>query len=395
MEELRNKHFQTCTGIYTAMKARFYRRKNKNKNGEYLMYLHVCGNGKQLKLSLGFTVKDNEFDSSTQKIIGKESRHKELQLLLDNVRSKVTAVKTFYWLSNKILTPEKLIEELKNNIPRGEFTSFFEYELSQEKTILKDGTYRRHQSVLMNLRKFKKEIYFSEIDETFLDNYKSYFLKTRNYNTFYSNLKVIKKYLRKASKKGIPLKIDIDTIKIKNIRSNRVALTPEEVKKLYNFYVSEFILPGEKIPIGIFLFSCYTGLRISDLKKLTREQIFTGILEFIPVKTELSKPYMHRVRVNNKALSIVEQVPDLFNRWIAEQNINEVIKRVTQKLNIKKEVSLHVGRHTFATNYLRAGGKVEQLQKLLNHTSIKETMIYVHMVEAEEDESIFLLDNLF
>lgn len=136
-------------------------------------------------------------------------------------------------------------------------------------------------------------------------------------------------------------------------------------------------------------------MRISDLKKLTREQIFTGILEFIPVKTELSKPYMHRVRVNNKALSIVEQVPDLFNKWIAEQNINEVIKRVTQKLNIKKEVSLHVGRHTFATNYLRAGGKVEQLQKLLNHTSIKETMIYVHMVEAEEDESIFLLDNLF
>lgn len=395
MEALRNKHFQTCTGIYTAMKARFYRRKNKNKNGEYLMYLHVCGNGKQLKLSLGFTVKDNEFDSSTQKIIGKEPRHKELQLLLDNVQSKVTAVKTFYWLSNKILTTEKLIEELKNNIPRGEFTSFFEYELSQEKTILKDGTYRRHLSVLMNLRKFKKEIYFSEIDETFLDNYKSYFLKTRNYNTFYSNLKVIKKYLRKASKKGIPLKIDIDTIKIKNIRSNRVALTPEEVKKLYNFYLSEFILPGEKIPIGIFLFSCYTGLRISDLKKITREQIFTGILEFIPVKTELSKPYMHRVRVNNKALSIVEQVPELFNKWIAEQNINEVIKRVTQKLNIKKEVSLHVGRHTFATNYLRAGGKVEQLQKLLNHTSIKETMIYVHMVEAEEDESIFLLDNLF
>lgn len=382
--------------VFCSMNVRFVPRKYKNKYGEHMMYLHISSKGIQKKIPLGFTVKSGDFDLKAQKIIGNEKRQKDLQLMLDNIEAKITNIKTFYWLAGRVLSIEKLIEEIKNNIPRGEFTSFFEHELGKDRAVLKEGTYKRHQSILNNLRTYKKEIYFTDIDKNFIEDYKRYFLQTgRKLNTYYSNLKIIKKYLRRALNSGIRLNIDLADIKSKNIRSNRVALRPEELKRLYNYYFSEFILPGEKLSIGTFLFSCYTGLRISDMQKLKREHIFTGILEFVPVKTETSKPYMHRIRVNKKALSIVEHLPELFKKRIAEQIINEVIKKVTKKLNIKKDVSLHVARHTFATNYLRAGGKVEQLQKLLNHSSLKETMVYVHMVDAEEDESIFLLDTLF
>jgi site-specific recombinase XerD len=64
-------------------------------------------------------------------------------------------------------------------------------------------------------------------------------------------------------------------------------------------------------------------------------------------------------------------------------------------LKIQKKVSFHVARHTFATSFLRAGGQVEKLQKLLGHSDIKQTMIYVHIVQADANAEIFLLDNLF
>lgn len=309
--------------FFVLMKTRLVPRKYKNKNGEHLMYLHISSQGKQKKLSLGFTVKEKEYDVSTQKIIGKDKRQKEIQLMIDNINAKITSIKTYYWIANKVLTIEKLIDEIKNNVPRGEFISFFQYELNKDKILLKPGTFKRHQSILNNLKKYKNEIYFTDINVNFISDYKRYFIKTgRSLNTYYSNLKIIKKYLKRALKSGINLLIDLDDIKVKNIRSNRVALSTEELKLLYNYYFSEFINPGQKIPLGTFLFSCYTGLRISDIQKITREQVFSGLLEFIPVKTETNKPYIHRLKINEKAISIINHTPDLLVNRLSEQYIN-------------------------------------------------------------------------
>ena len=64
-------------------------------------------------------------------------------------------------------------------------------------------------------------------------------------------------------------------------------------------------------------------------------------------------------------------------------------------LKIHKNVTFHVARHTFATSFLRAGGKVEKLQRLLGHTDIKQTMIYAHIVQADANSEILLLDDIF
>jgi site-specific recombinase XerD len=61
---------------------------------------------------------------------------------------------------------------------------------------------------------------------------------------------------------------------------------------------------------------------------------------------------------------------------------------------IQKKVTFHVARHTFATSFLRAGGQVEKLKDYW-HSDIKQTMIYVHIVQADANAEIFLLDNLF
>jgi site-specific recombinase XerD len=62
---------------------------------------------------------------------------------------------------------------------------------------------------------------------------------------------------------------------------------------------------------------------------------------------------------------------------------------------IKKKVTFHVSRHTFATSFLRAGGQIEKLQILLGHSSLQQVMVYVHIVASEANKEIFLLDDLF
>ncbi|WP_181044084.1 site-specific integrase [Apibacter adventoris] len=305
------------------MNTKFIVRNYKNQKGLSLMYLSITQKGIRRRLSLDIRIEPNKFDPISQKVIIKDKVDKDIQLILDNIAAKITNIKTYYRLADQVLTVDKLVEELKNNVPRGEFISFFQYELNKDKILLKPGTFKRHQSILNNLKKYKNEIYFTDINVNFISDYKRYFIKTgRSLNTYYSNLKIIKKYLKRALKSGINLLIDLDDIKVKNIRSNRVALSTEELKLLYNYYFSEFINPGQKIPLGTFLFSCYTGLRISDIQKITREQVFSGLLEFIPVKTETNKPYIHRLKINEKAISIINHTPDLLVNRLSEQYIN-------------------------------------------------------------------------
>ncbi|WP_278035921.1 tyrosine-type recombinase/integrase [Flavobacterium nitratireducens] len=99
--------------------------------------------------------------------------------------------------------------------------------------------------------------------------------------------------------------------------------------------------------------------------------------------------------MNIKAREIVEHEPLLFEKKYADQHINDELKKIMLILKIHKKVTFHVARHTFATSFLRAGGQVEKLQKLLGHSDISQTMIYVHIVQADANKEVFLLDNLF
>lgn len=65
---------------------------------------------------------------------------------------------------------------------------------------------------------------------------------------------------------------------------------------------------------------------------------------------------------------------------LKKRHLNKIIKELGKKAGITKtRVSPHTLRHTFATNYVRNGGDVFSLQKILGHQSIKTCMIYVHM----------------
>lgn len=64
---------------------------------------------------------------------------------------------------------------------------------------------------------------------------------------------------------------------------------------------------------------------------------------------------------------------------ITERTVQRVFENALQKAGIKKDASVHTMRHSFATHLLEAGTDVYHIQKLMGHSTVKTTSVYIHL----------------
>ena len=88
-------------------------------------------------------------------------------------------------------------------------------------------------------------------------------------------------------------------------------------------------------------------------------------------------------------MTLTVKMPNLYILSQEEQKpLYSNLKRIAKKAGIKKNLSFHTSRHTFATWALRKGIRIEYVSKLLGHASIKETQIYAKIVNEELDKAM-------
>lgn len=144
-----------------------------------------------------------------------------------------------------------------------------------------------------------------------------------------------------------------------------------------------------------FLFSCFTGLRISDLRQLTFDQIKDGYIEFRQQKTGQNE----RIMLNNTAISIIN-LQSKFKRSEKVFNLNtsasiEVhLKKWTASAGIEKHITFHCSRHSFATMALTNDIDLFTVSKLLGHRDIKTTQVYAKLIDKKKDEAINKMPNI-
>lgn len=195
-----------------------------------------------------------------------------------------------------------------------------------------------------------------------------------------------------ACKEGIISKNPLQAIeKIKGEESTRMYLTVGEIKRLVHAECSN---PEIK---RAFLFSCLTGLRSSDVKKLTwgevsRQGGFTRII-FKQKKTK-----------EREYLDITQQAADLMGDR-GEQNdfvfkmptrpyLNRVLRVWTKEAGIEKEITFHCARHTFATMMLDIGTDLYTVSKLLGHRNLATTQIYAKIVDKKKQKAVANIPNV-
>ena len=104
--------------------------------------------------------------------------------------------------------------------------------------------------------------------------------------------------------------------------------------------------------------------------------------------------YPKLIFITNSFFRIIDK-KDIFLGNYTGEYMNRELKEIANILGIRKKITFHTSRHTFATNFLICGGRVEHLQKILGHSKITDTMIYVHIIDSITDVQIFQMDKIF
>lgn len=360
-------------------------------DGTCAIYLQIFLNRVRKKVPMHLAVKPFDFDKVKQRVKTKTLNSRDYNLIIEKALADINTIEVNYRLSNEVLTMEKLMSEYSNPSSRIDFLKFWEIEMEHQKLIKDIATYNQQMGTLRKVKKYKENIFFYELDKIFFEKMIGHFEKVEKngVQTMFTFKKNFKKYLHIANDKGIKTALSYKDIKTPSPISKRTFLDGDEVTKLNEYYNSGFINENLKSILGQFLFSCFTGLRISDSQAITSDNIIGNVLAFTALKTGK----FQRIQLNETALSFIGE-KELFPNKYSEKHINEELKNIAKSCGIRKHITFHVARHSFATNFLICGGRVEVLQKLLGHSSIRETMVYVHIVDSILDTQIFNMDNL-
>lgn len=185
--------------------------------------------------------------------------------------------------------------------------------------------------------------------------------------------------------------------KIREPESKREFLTIDEVKLMMKTPFPKKRLKDIK---NAYLFSCFCGLRISDIMQLTWKNIIkdrdTYTLEIVMKKTKdpiylpLSDQALKWLPSNKGKTSEdrVFSIPS-FNY------VNPALAEWAQTAGLKKHMTFHTARHTFATMMLTLGADLYTVSKLLGHSDVKVTQVYAKIVNQKKNDAVNLVNSVF
>lgn len=377
--------------IFVTIKTSFILHNYTNSDGKRQIMLRVSCNGTE-RIPLGLYADPKLWIPKKEIVKEISTTEADLNLLINREKTKINEIKIFYKLSGKSPSLHSFVRDFKNDMSFGNFLKFFEHVLKERRSTIDASTYAKEQTILNKLKEFRNPILFTDIDERFFFELRNHLAKIGNKKTTRNgNIKIIKKYIRFAVKFGVKLNIDVDDIKSGTTSGDKTYLNQHEVQLLYKYYFSEFISENRKLAIGYFLFSCFTGLRFSDLQNQQRSKLLRGYFHFKHVKTKKTQ----NMQLNKKAIAIIEHCPELFTKHYTNNHTRNLVQDTCKFLEIDKKVDYHTSRHTFGTNCILMGIPVVKLKILMNHSDMRETQVYVHLAELEKNAKADLLDNLF
>lgn len=350
------------------------------EDGTRCVYLIAIIDRMMTRVPLGFYLEEKFFDTKNRRVKSSHPNADTYNMELVMALTKANNIGSKFRIQGKRLTTSSFRNEYLNPPDEIDVLKYMRRELSL-RTDFEENTVKSHNTVINKLEQFQKRIPFADIDHNFIQRFKNFMIKAENKTSSIDKvLKVVKHYLDDARKKGTNVEDPFKHIKIKTHKSNRMSLSEAEVLRLDAYYESNSCSSPHKKLLRYFLFSCYTGLRISDIARITWNNIHDDLLIYIPYKTKnsnlqvtvpltLEKKYLPEFRPGK------EPIFDTFSDPVSNRYLKEIIQ--VESVSIKRNITYHTARHTFAS-LMAEGGHLPETQKMLGHGNIKTTMEYVH-----------------
>ena len=271
------------------------------------------------------------------------------------------------------------------------------------------GTYRNHTYSDKMLRQWiedkgRKDIPIGSVTDGMFEEFRFYLKKKRfAAKTVNRHLCWLSRLMyRAASKRIIRYNPFEDAIYEKEERKIRF-LQKSDVAKLMALKVNDKEAEQAR---QMFIFSCFTGLAITDMEHLTFGHIKSAADGQMYIRKERQKTKVEFiVPLHPIAKTIIEQQrqlkavkeegnnTDMDNRLIFQPCCSRSVLAaklsiVGKACGIKQRLSYHMGRHTFGTMCLSAGIPIESIAKMMGHTSIASTQIYAQVTDCKISEDM-------
>lgn len=380
-----------------------FNRKNKlNKNGVAPITIRCYQSKIQKHISTGVSIEPKFWDEKRQQI---KRSHPNAFVLNNRIREQLRTIVAYEMemigrLGSFPVT--RIVEYDSYNTHRKSFSDFFAEQL--EAGHITNGSVRTRRVTLRKLLKFNKnrKVYFNDLTFQFIKRFGNWLHKQGlSTNTVHKCHKHLKTYINLAIKYDL---FEVDKNPYKKFKAptdsvDRIFLMPDELERIENLSF-EIVDSASEAIRDMFLFSCYTGLRFSDVRRVAKKNIEVTkeglILNFKAKKTnkhalfplyvmfktgngQPSKPeaivykYLKKRQYLYNQTDEFDEIP-FFD--YSNQYTNRVLKEIAKRAKVTKSITTHVARRTFGTV---AASKVPIpiLQQLLQHSNIKETMLYI------------------
>jgi len=255
-------------------------------------------------------------------------------------------------------------------------------------SLQKYSVLRRHFAEFLIYKYGKKDIGLAEFTPSVVQDFELYLSTAAGcaYNTSVKKLKALKTVTIYAQKRGYLLHDPFLNHRFHLEPVNRGFLTDEEIMKIAN---KELDIHRLELVRDIFIFSCFTGLAYIDVSNLTPDNIVTlDDKQWIMTKRQKTN-----VETNVLLLDIPKSIIAKYSHKtyrdgklfpiLTNQKTNAYLKEIADLCGVKKNLTFHLARHTFATMSLSKGVPMESVSKMLGHTNIKTTQIYARITNKK------------
>jgi len=236
----------------------------------------------------------------------------------------------------------------------------------------------------------KGKLRVKDLNEKFFNNFKEYLLTTQSnksrkvqlsQNSAVSYFNKVKAAMKQAYKDGmLPADLNAKIEPIKTAETQRNFLTVEELNQLVKTDCQNILLKHAAI------FSALTGLRHSDIQKLTWDELeyIEGNGYFIKYKQQKTKS-VEVMPISEQAFSLLGErknaTDKVFDGLEYSAYQNKFLYEWIKAAGITKDITFHCFRHTFATLQLSKGTDIYTVSKMLGHKELKTTQIYAKIID--------------
>ncbi len=389
----------------------FIKRKKLLKDGAASIFVRVTFGKLSAEVATGKSVLPSQWVATKGRAKGNTLKTKQVNAFLDQMEYTLHDLTLQIQREGKQVSAKEILNRYKNlNVPTNGILALYAEQKQEQRELIGIsvalGTYKRHETSMKLFQEFlmfkykAKDISVNEVDVDMLKKYQHYLMTVRhnNNNTTVKYLRNLGKVLNLAVMKKLIQSSPLEELKLKIEPVDRGFLNKIELAKLAE---KQFDVARLEQVRDVFLFCCYTGLAYIDVHSLTADNVIeesdrlwirkarhkTNVMCHIPIikpAKDILEKYSIMAQTTGKLLPV-----------LSNQKMNAYLKEIAAIVGIDKDLTTHLARHTFATTVTLANHvSIENVSKMLGHSSIRMTQHYARILDASiENEMLNVEQN--